>query len=134
MAKKKKLTPKQEGFCQDYIKTGNQSEAYRLNYNSGKMLPASINNKAYELMQNVDITSRIATLQERIAKKFEVTVESLTKELDEDRQLARDLEMPAAAISALNVKARIHGLDKQVLSNDPNNPMPATINVNIVRK
>jgi phage terminase small subunit len=134
MAKKKKLTPKQEGFCQDYIKTGNQSEAYRLNYNSGKMLPASINNKAYELMQNVDITSRITTLQERIAKKFEVTVESLTKELDEDRQLARDLEMPAAAISALSVKARIHGLDKQVLSNDPNNPMPATINVNIVRK
>jgi hypothetical protein len=105
-----------------------------LNYNSGKMLPASINNKAYELMQNVDITSRIATLQERIAKKFEVTVESLTKELDEDRQLARDLEMPSAAISALSVKARIHGLDKQVLSNDPNNPMPATINVNIVRK
>jgi phage terminase small subunit len=134
MAKKKKLTPKQEGFCQDYIKTGNQSEAYRLNYNSGKMLPASINNKAYELMQNVDITSRIATLQERIAKKFEVTVESLTRELEEDRQLARDLEMPAAAISALSVKARIHGLDKQVLSNDPNNPMPATINVNIVRK
>jgi phage terminase small subunit len=134
MAKKKKLTPKQEGFCQDYIKTGNQSEAYRLNYNSGKMLPASINNKAYELMQNVDITSRIATLQERIAKKFEVTVESLTRELDEDRQLARDLEMPSAAISALSVKARIHGLDKQVLSNDPNNPMPATINVNIVRK
>jgi phage terminase small subunit len=134
MAKKKKLTPKQEGFCQDYIKTGNQSEAYRLNYNSGKMLPASINNKAYELMQNVDITSRITTLQERIAKKFEVTVESLTKELDEDRQLARDLEMPSAAISALSVKARIHGLDKQVLSNDPNNPMPATINVNIVRK
>jgi phage terminase small subunit len=134
MAKKKKLTPKQEGFCQDYIKTGNQSEAYRLNYNSGKMLPASINNKAYELMQNVDITSRITTLQERIAKKFEVTVESLTRELEEDRQLARDLEMPSAAISALSVKARIHGLDKQVLSNDPNNPMPATINVNIVRK
>lgn len=134
MAKKKKLTPKQEGFCQDYIKTGNQSEAYRLNYNSGKMLPASINNKAYELMQNVDITSRITTLQERIAKKFEVTVESLTRELEEDRQLARDLEMPSAAISALSVKARIHGLDKQVLSNDPSNPMPATINVNIVRK
>jgi len=132
--KKKKLTPKQEGFCQDYIKTGNQSEAYRLNYNAGKMLPASINNKAYELMQNVDITSRIAVLQERVAKKFEVTVESLTRELEEDRQLARDLEMPAAAISALNVKARIHGLDKQVMSNDPDNPMPATIKVEVVHK
>jgi len=98
------------------------------------MLPASINNKAYELMQNVDITSRVAQLQERVAKKFEVTVESLTRELEEDRQLARDLDMPAAAISALNVKARIHGLDKQVMSNDPANPMPAIIKVEVVHK
>jgi phage terminase small subunit len=134
MTRKKKLTPKQEGFCQDYIKTGSQTRAYQLNYNVKKMLPASINNKAYELMQNVDITSRVAQLQERVAKKFEVTVESLTRELEEDRQLARDLDMPAAAISALNVKARIHGLDKQVMSNDPANPMPAIIKVEVVHK
>ena len=134
MTRKKKLTPKQEGFCQDYITTGSQTRAYQLNYNVKKMLPASINNKAYELMQNVDITSRVAQLQERVAKKFEVTVESLTRELEEDRQLARDLDMPAAAISALNVKARIHGLDKQVMSNDPANPMPAIIKVEVVHK
>ncbi len=131
---KKKLTPKQEGFCQDYIKTGSQTRAYKLNYNVKNMLPASINNKAYELRTNVDVTSRINELQERVAKKFEVTVESLTKELEEDRQLARKLEMPSAAISALNVKARIHGLDKQVMSNDPDNPMPATIKVEVVHK
>jgi len=134
MIRKKKLTPKQEGFCKDYITTGSQTRAYQLNYNVKKMLPASINNKAYELMQNVDITSRVAQLQERVAKKFEVTVESLTRELEEDRQLARDLDMPAAAISALNVKARIHGLDKQVMSNDPANPMPAIIKVEVVHK
>jgi len=131
---KKKLTPKQEGFCQDYIKTGSQTRAYKLNYNVKNMLPASINNKACELRTNVDVTSRINELQERVAKKFEVTVESLTKELEEDRQLARKLEMPSAAISALNVKARIHGLDKQVMSNDPDNPMPATIKVEVVHK
>ncbi len=131
---KKKLTPKQEGFCQDYIKTGSQTRAYKLNYNIKKMLPATINNKAYALRRQGDITARINELQERVAKKFEVTVESLTKELEEDRQLARKLEMPSAAISALNVKARIHGLDKQVMSNDPDNPMPATIKVEVVHK
>lgn len=131
---KKKLTIKQEGFCKDFIATGNASEAYRRNYNAGKMLPDSVTNKAYELMQNVGVTSRIQELQVILQKKFEVTVESLTKELDEDRQLARDLGQPGAAISALGVKARIHGLDKQVMSNDPDNPMPATIQVEIIKK
>ena len=134
MTKKKKLTPKQEGFCQDYITTGNQTRAYELNYNVKNMLPASINNKAYELRKNVDVTSRINELQERVAKKFEVTVESLTKEFEEDRQLARELDMPSAAIAATNGKARIHGLDKQVMSNDPENPMPAIIKVEVVHK
>ena len=32
-----RLTPKQEGFCQNYIETGNASEAYRLNYNAQNM-------------------------------------------------------------------------------------------------
>jgi hypothetical protein len=98
------------------------------------MLPASINNKAYELRTNVDVTSRINDLQARVAKKFEVTVESLTKEFEEDRQLARELDMPAAAIAATNGKARIHGLDKQVLSNDPENPMPSIIKVEVIHK
>ena len=134
MTKKKKLTPKQEKFCQEFIKTGNQSDAYRAAYNSKNMLPATINNKAYQLINQDDIRARVVQLQERVAKKFEVTVESLTRELEEDRQLARELGQPGAAISALNVKARIHGLDKQIMSNDPDNPMPATINVNVVRK
>jgi phage terminase small subunit len=134
MRRKKKLTPKQEGFCQDYITTGSQTRAYQLNYNAGKMLPSTINNKAYELRMQGDITARINDLQARVAKKFEVTVESLTKEFEEDRQLARELDMPAAAIAATNGKARIHGLDKQVLSNDPENPMPSIIKVEVIHK
>jgi len=134
MIRKKKLTPKQEGFCKDYITTGSQTRAYELNYNVKKMQKNTIHTKASEEFRKDAITVRINELQERVAKKFEVTVESLTKEFEEDRQLARELDMPAAAIAATNGKARIHGLDKQVLSNDPANPMPATINVNVVRK
>ena len=134
MTKKKKLTPKQEGFCQDYITTGSQTRAYELNYNVKNMQKNSIHSKAHELMQNGDVTVRINDLQERVAKKFEVTVESLTNEYEEDRQLARELDMPSAAIAATNGKARIHGLDKQVVSNDPDNPMPAIIKVEVVHK
>tara|TARA_R110000744_G_scaffold333503_1_gene438909 strand:- start:118 stop:522 length:405 start_codon:yes stop_codon:yes gene_type:complete len=128
-----KLTTKQEKFCKTFIETGNASEAYRQSYDCQKMKGPSINRNAVALLANTKITTRVGELQLNLQKKFEVTVQSLSKELDEDRQLARSLGQPGAAISALNVKARIHGLDKQVMSNDPNNPMPATIQVEILR-
>ena len=127
------LTVKQEKFCKSYIETGNASEAYRRSYDCKKMKGASINRNAVALLDNTKIATRIGEIELLLQKKFEVTVESLSKELDEDRQLARSLGQPGAAISALNVKARIHGLDKQVMSNDPENPMPATIQVEILR-
>jgi len=127
------LTVKQEKFCKSYIETGNASEAYRQSYDCQKMKGPTINRNAVALLDNTKIATRINELQLQLQKKFEVTVESLSKELDEDRQLARSLGQPGAAISALNVKARIHGLDKQVVSNDPENPMPATIQVEILR-
>tara|TARA_R110000787_G_C13228931_1_gene427010 strand:+ start:216 stop:620 length:405 start_codon:yes stop_codon:yes gene_type:complete len=128
-----KLTTKQEKFCKTFIETGNASEAYRQSYDCQKMKGPTINRNAVALLANTKITTRVGELQLNLQKKFEVTVQSLSKELDEDRQLARSLGQPGAAISALNVKARIHGLDKQVMSNDPNNPMPATIQVEILR-
>ena len=128
-----KLTTKQEKFCKTFIETGNASEAYRQSYDCQKRKGPTINRNAVALLDNTKITTRVGELQLNLQKKFEVTVQSLSKELDEDRQLARSLGQPGAAISALNVKARIHGLDKQVMSNDPNNPMPATIQVEILR-
>ena len=128
-----KLTTKQEKFCKSFIETGNASEAYRQSYDCQKMKGPTINRNAVALLDNSKIATRVGELQLNLQKKFEVTVESLSKELDEDRQLARSLGQPGAAISALNVKARIHGLDKQVMSNDPENPMPATIQVEILR-
>ena len=127
------LTTKQEKFCKQFIETGNASEAYRQSYECKKMKGPTINRNAVALLDNNKIATRVGELQLQLQKKFEVSVSSITKELDEDRQLARALGQPGAAISALNVKARIHGLDKQVMSNDPDNPMPATIQVEIVK-
>jgi len=128
-----KLTVKQEKFCKSFIETGNASEAYRRSYDCKNCNGPTINRNAVALLDNAKIATRIGEIELLLQKKFEVTVESLSKELDEDRQLARSLGQPGAAISALNVKARIHGLDKQVMSNDPENPMPATIQVEILR-
>ncbi|MEM8160551.1 terminase small subunit, partial [Morganella morganii] len=50
------LTVKQEKFCQAYVETGNASEAYRSAYSADKMKAATVNSKAYELLNNGEIT------------------------------------------------------------------------------
>ena len=129
------LTPKQEAFARAYIETGGATAAYRQVYDCSRQKLETINRNAFKLAkENTKIIARINELQGILQKKHEVTVQSITRELEEDRQLARDLGQPAAAVSALNVKARIHGLDKQVLAQDPDNPLPSQINVIIVDK
>ena len=129
-----KLTVKQQGFARDYILTGNASEAYRRNYNAENMKLETITRNAHELLNNNNVAAMVQQLQQKLEKKYEVTAESIAREADEDRQLARELGQPSAAVAALNLKARLFGLDKQVVSNDPDNPMPTLINVEIVRK
>jgi hypothetical protein len=46
----------------------------------------------------------------RLLRHGEVTVASLMKELDEDRELARQLKQPSAAIAATVAQAKLAGL------------------------
>ena len=48
-------------------------------------------------------------------KRFMVTVESLTEELEEARVIAREDRVPTAMVSATMGKAKLYGLDKQVV-------------------
>lgn len=109
------LTPKQEKFCQLYVETGNASEAYRGSYDASKMKPDSVNRKAKELLDNVKIAARLKQIRERHVKRHEVTVDSLVGELEEARLLALELAQPSAAVSASMGKAKIYGLDRQVI-------------------
>ena len=45
-----------------------------------------------------------------MATRNRITVDSLIEELDADRDLARALEQPSAAIAAVQLKARLSGL------------------------
>lgn len=111
------LTPKQEGFCLSYRETGNASEAYRRNYNCENMKPESINRLAFALLQNINITSRLAELGAVTAKRHAVTVDSLIAELEEARLAALSAEtaQSAAAVGATMGKAKLLGMDKQVI-------------------
>lgn len=108
-----KLTPKQLGFCHSYVECGNACEAYRQNYNAKNMKPTTIAVKACELLKNGKVAVTVNQLQMEIRQRHEVTVDSLTDEYEEARDLALNIEQPSAAISATTGKARLHGLDKQ---------------------
>lgn len=62
--KLQRLTEKQEHFCRHYLDTdGNASEAYRMAYDTTKMLPSTVHYSAWELMNNPKISQRIDELR-----------------------------------------------------------------------
>ncbi|WP_281950265.1 terminase small subunit [Nitrosophilus kaiyonis] len=75
----KKLTQKQEKFCLEYVKTGNASEAYRKAYNTKKMKPESVNNKAYELLKKVEITARVEELRQKAEDEAIMSAQELMR-------------------------------------------------------
>lgn len=75
------LTGKQKKFCQEYIKSGNQTEAYKKAYGCANWKPETITKRASELMQNGDIMGRISELQEKVDKKAILSSQQLQEEL-----------------------------------------------------
>jgi phage terminase small subunit len=63
-----RLTPKQEAFAQAVASGMTQADAYRSAYNADKMKPETIQNSAYKLMQDGDITARIEELRAEVAQ------------------------------------------------------------------
>ena len=109
------LTQKQNDFCLAYVETGNASEAYRQVYNAITMKPETVHRKAKELMDNGKITARIEELKAKHAERHAITVDSLLNELEEARTMAKEKENPNAMTQATMGKAKLLGLDKQVI-------------------
>lgn len=111
------LTPKQENFCLAYLETGNASEAYRRAYKADGMSPSAINVEACNMLDNPKIALRLSELREPVMQRHNVTVDSLIAELEEARQAALSAEtvQSAAAVGATMGKAKLCGLDKQIV-------------------
>ncbi|WP_396180188.1 hypothetical protein [Flavobacterium sp.] len=119
-----KLTAKEEKFClevatgvDEFDKPISYAEAYRRAYNAGKMKPDTVDVKASQMMAKDKIAVRVRNLRDNIAKKAAITVESLLVELEEARQAALSAEtvQSSAAVSATMSKAKLLGLDKQLI-------------------
>lgn len=73
----KRLTPKQENFCNFYIESGNASEAYRRAYACDNMKAETVNRKAVELLANGTITARVSELQAELKAKSDIRKEDI---------------------------------------------------------
>lgn len=128
------LTRKQEAFCQNYMETGSASEAYRLSYDAADMKPESIHRSAKEMMDNPKISSRIKNMRDETQLRHQITVDTLLEELEEARIAALTCETPqsSAAVGATMGKAKLLGLDKQILEHTGPGGTPLNIAIEFV--
>lgn len=112
----RKLTPKQEKFCQLFVETGNAAEAYRQAYNPTAKANV-IYVKACELLKSGNVSVRVEQIRAELAASKKITLETLLDELEEARRAALDSETPqsSAAVSATMGKAKLLGLDRQII-------------------
>nr|DAR38673.1 MAG TPA: Terminase small subunit [Caudoviricetes sp.] len=111
------VTEQQEKFCRVFVETGNASEAYRQAYNAKNMGANTIAARASEMLNKSNITVRLQQLREVHQKRHNVTVDSLVAELEEIKNVALSAETPqsSAAVAAVLGKAKLMGLDKQLV-------------------
>ncbi len=106
--------PKWERFAQELAKGKSASDAYVL---AGYTYHQS---NAARLSRKEQVLSRVVEILERLATKTEMTLERVTEMLLEDRHDARHAGQYAAAKSAVDSIAKLHGLltDKHEIKGD----------------
>ncbi len=71
------LTLKQEKFCQEYMDTGNATEAYRRVYSTERMKAATVNRCAKQMMDHPKISARIENLRAKLMRTFDIPREKV---------------------------------------------------------
>ena len=151
----KKLTPKQRKFAEEYVNTGNASEAYRRAYDVGKNTSIdTIKVNSSKMLADTNISLTIKELQIKQANKYEITrkevaegyfkmiksweylmdlasKENLTKEQKSKFYLLKEMVKGSDYRGAYDSIAKMFGLnapDKQEIEQTVHN-----ININIKR-
>ena len=98
------MTPKQQRFVDEYLIELNATAAAR---RAGYKHP---NKQGPALLVNLGIKAAIFERQAEDRERCEITKDSVTEMLREDRQLAKDCRQAGAAVSASMGIAKLHGL------------------------
>lgn len=102
------LSPKQQRFVDEYCVDQNATQAaLRAGYSE-----KTAYSQGQRLLKKVEIAAAIAERQGQHAERCNVTVDTLTAELDEARELARKEGQPGAFVQAVMGKAKLCGFAK----------------------
>lgn len=119
----KKLTPKQQRydrFVSEMLVDGNVTRSAKAAGYSEK----TAYSQGHRLLKNVEIAAAIKAGQKDIAKRNELTIDDIIKELEEARTAALTAESPqsSAAVAATMGKAKVLGMlvDKSEVKNEGN--------------
>jgi hypothetical protein len=101
--------PRHERFARAFMKTGVGARAYlKAGYEPTTRNALDVN--ASRLLRHSKVKRRITELKNQMADRNRVTVDSLLRDLADDRALARQLGQASAAIQAVQLSARLVGL------------------------
>ncbi|MCO7469502.1 terminase small subunit [Stenotrophomonas maltophilia] len=100
------LTPKQQRFVQEYLQDHNGTQAaIRTGYSA-----KTAKQQGSRLLAEPRIQAAVRAGQKKVAKKAEVTVDSLMAELEQARKLALKEKQASAAVTATMGKGKLAGL------------------------
>jgi phage terminase small subunit len=130
------LDPVREKFVQEYHQHGNASEALRqAKPHAKKWKSEVVNSKASTMLAEGKVQERLSELQRMSAERHDITIETITNMLKEDRDLARQNAQSSAAVSAVMGLAKVHGLivDKNEITGKDGQALVPVLNVTIAR-
>jgi hypothetical protein len=123
------LTPKQEAFAIAVASGMTQADAYRSAYNvKPTTKPESVQTKAYQMMQMVQIRSRVDELKKPIIEAAGITLESHLARLEHLGKKAEDAESFTAAISAEVARGKVAQLYTERIEHTGNFSIGVRIN------
>lgn len=119
------LTEKQKRFVAEYLIDLNATQAaIRAGYS-----PKTAKSVGSENLTKPDIAAAIAKFQQKVAKKAEISIQSLADELEEARAIAIADRASSAAVAATMGKAKLFGLivEKKQHSGPNGGPIPVNV-------
>lgn len=124
-----KVTPKQELFCQEYLKCGNAAEAYRRSFGTDGMKIESVWQCASHLKKNSKVIARLAQLHE---KTVDNTIMSSIDVLKGFTIIAQSEKNVGFKLKALEMLGKYHKLFKDASDSNPTVPVASNITVTFI--
>lgn len=111
-----KITEKQKKFCETYVSNNFNGTQAAIAAGYSKNSSRSMGS---QLLTKLNVQNYIEKLKEKTAKQLNITRESQVQELNELKQMAKELAEVNNAIKAIEVQNKMLGLNE-----------PETVNIN----